>query len=318
MPLLTFIHDQKNAETIAFAATLLCLWIAAHSAQRVHKERSRTFTALALLALNWGILLLYYLPGPPQNEILSAFSGFVLVYIGALLHREAIARDRPRDGDPPLVWLDTVPLLLLRATVMGYGVYLIAQRLFHIEYGISTLALSLWGTLLTTFGYAALWIGLVYLHQHRPDLHRLSAWLGLFFLVYALVEVGYSVWYGREYWPAYGRYLTLQSRQGAPDFETPLPFYPQPDWPHAVAWARLADHSEALKLKVEPNVPEPWLWLTYALSALKLALTGVVLVLVMKPPSDRGNGERPTMIQWLDRRLRLTPAEEGKPGITDA
>ena len=41
------------------------------------------------------------------------------------------------------------PVFLLRASVMGYGLYLIAKRLLHVEYGFSTLALALWGTLIT-------------------------------------------------------------------------------------------------------------------------------------------------------------------------
>src|SRR5438045_9257054 len=76
---------RTNAETVAFAATLLCVWITAEVALRLPRKTPRLFMATALFALNWAILLMYYLPGPPQDELFSTFSGFLLVYTGVLL-----------------------------------------------------------------------------------------------------------------------------------------------------------------------------------------------------------------------------------------
>jgi hypothetical protein len=66
---------HANAETIVFAATLLCVWLTAEGALRLPRKTPRLFMAAALFALNWAILLLYYLPEPPQDELLSTFSG---------------------------------------------------------------------------------------------------------------------------------------------------------------------------------------------------------------------------------------------------
>src|SRR5438874_1512122 len=87
---------RVNPGTIAFSATLLCVWLSAEGALRLPRKTPRLFMATALFALNWAILLLYYLPGPPQDELLSTFSGFLLVYVGVLLIREARSR-RPGD-----------------------------------------------------------------------------------------------------------------------------------------------------------------------------------------------------------------------------
>ena len=62
------LYDPETARNIACAATLLCLWLSAHYAQKIRQERPRAFTALSLLALNWAILLLYCLPGTPDVE----------------------------------------------------------------------------------------------------------------------------------------------------------------------------------------------------------------------------------------------------------
>jgi hypothetical protein len=109
--------DPETARNTACAATLLCVWLSAHYAQKIRQERPRAFTALSLLALNWAILLLYYLPGTPDTEILSSFGGFVLITIGALLHQEAMA-DEPIADPPTITWLDTLPLFLFRSTVL--------------------------------------------------------------------------------------------------------------------------------------------------------------------------------------------------------
>src|SRR5262245_30747385 len=110
----------RHADTFAFAATLLCVWISAQAAVRAPRRSPRLLTSLALFAFNWAILLLYYLPGPPPDEMLSAFSGFALIYAGLLLLREARARE-PQPGQRQVSWIDTVPLHLLRVTVTGFG-----------------------------------------------------------------------------------------------------------------------------------------------------------------------------------------------------
>src|ERR687885_598127 len=108
MDLLHLLGGLGHVETIAFAATLLCVWMAAEGALRLPNRTPRIATAAMLFALNWALLLLFYLPGPPQNEILSAFAGFLLVNTGVLLLREA------REGRAVAGWLDTLPLRLLR------------------------------------------------------------------------------------------------------------------------------------------------------------------------------------------------------------
>ena len=156
----SFLQTRHNAETLAFVATLICVWLTAWFAVRLPEKRPRVIIAVALLALNWALLLLYYLPGPPQNEILTTFSGFLLIYIGLLLLWAGPDEQSPANG-ARIGWLEKLPLHLFRITVIGFGTYLVAKRIFRLEYGYGTLALAIWGTLLTIVGYLFIWAGLV-------------------------------------------------------------------------------------------------------------------------------------------------------------
>jgi len=317
MHLLRLALARTNAQTVAFAATLFCVWMTAEAALRLPRKTPRLFMALALFALNWAILLLYYLPGPPQDELLSTFSGFLLVYVGVLLLREARAHGRHSPPGRPARatgWIDTLPLILFRITVGGYGVYLIARKLLRLEYGYSTLALAIWGTALTLFGYLAIWLGVTFLYQSSRSREWLAMALGALLLLYSAAEVTYCIWYAREYWPPYHRYQRIESGKNAPDLRRPLPVQPQPDWPDFSRWRALQSRRDwpqvarVIQLKPEPRVPQEWVWLTYAFSALKVVLTITLLALLWRRPHagpEPGRG----VVAWVDQHLKL-PAEE--------
>lgn len=74
---------------IAWIATILCAGFSARSAAVFAKHSPRVFTILALFALNWAVLIPYY-SEPSPSELLDGFSGFLLVYVGVLLHRESL------------------------------------------------------------------------------------------------------------------------------------------------------------------------------------------------------------------------------------
>jgi hypothetical protein len=309
--LLITLASPEVARNSALVATLACVWLAAHFAQKVQKEHPRAFTALSLMALNWAVLLLYYLPGAPETEILSSISGFVLIVVGGLLYREAVQED-PNTGAPSITWLDTLPLFLFRSSVIGLGVYYLAQRLTRGEWGWGTLALALWGTVFSILGYFAIWIGVVYLYRRRSGCVRVAQWFGVLAALYAATEIVYAGWYVTRYWPAYGRYLELRSRPDAPDFQALLPFRPEADWPDAPKWSKLASASERGKsapeimgLRAQPRVPDPWVWLTYLLGALKLAFTAALVYLILRLPGPDPSCKSLPLHSWLDGRLRL-------------
>lgn len=287
-----FLASAETAKTAAFAAALLCVWIVVFGAGRIPRKSSRLFLAIALFGLHWGLLLLYYVPGPPQNEILTSFSGFLLIYIGILLLREN--RWQRTGSETEASWIDRLPLMLFRTTIGGFGTYLLVRRQFHIEYGYSTLALALWGTLLTVLGYLSIWAGIYALYAGSSAARKIGAWLGLLLAVYSGCEVAYSVWYARDYWPPYHRYLSMGAQPGTPDPEQLLPFEPQPNWPAYAQWRGLRERPDwpelqrVLRLKAAPDLPAVPLALDYGFAVLKVLFAVTFLALVGNRPEARG------------------------------
>src|SRR5438876_517316 len=80
-----------TAETIAWLATIGAVYFSAKCANAFLKSQPRLFGALALLALAWAFLLPYY-STKLDSELLPAYNGFLMVYIGGLLALEAKAR----------------------------------------------------------------------------------------------------------------------------------------------------------------------------------------------------------------------------------
>ena len=285
---LQYLASPETSKTAAFAAALLCVWLVVFGAGRIPRKTSRLFLAVALFGLHWGLLLLYYIPGPPQNEILTSFSGFLLIYIGILLLREN--RWLRSGSEVEVSWPDKLPLTLFRATIGGFGTYLIIRRQFHIEYGFSTLALALWGTLLTVLGYLSVWVGVAALYRGSPSSRRVGAGLGLLLAIYSGWEVGYSVWYARDYWPPYHRFLSIGMHRGSPDPERLHPFEPQPSWPDYARWQALRNRPDwpaldgVLRLKVEPELPEVPLALEYGFAVLKVLFAVTFLALLYRRP----------------------------------
>jgi hypothetical protein len=173
--------DSKH---IALAATLVCVIVTTRCAIEFTKTRPRLFTVLALFALSWAVLLPYYGDPPAETELLPAFNGFLLVYVGVLLRREADAEQ----GLPHETRVSPTAGLAL------WLLYLIAAPSFlsfklppeYIPY------LDSWiGTLATVLGYWSVTDGVARLHRGS----KVWLWMLAIVVPYGLLEVGYSVTY---------------------------------------------------------------------------------------------------------------------------
>jgi hypothetical protein len=230
-------------------------------------------------------------PRPAPDEILVSFSGFLLIYTGVLLLRES-AQLEGKLG--VFGWLDHIPIMLLRTTVLGFGLYLLARRLFHFEYGLGTLAVALWGTLLTVLGYAAVWYGMRALYAGSPSRRRVCVMLGALLTLYSACEVSYAVWYARDYWPPYHRFLALGAHPESPDFDAKLPFHVEPDWPDRERWETLqrrpdwSRSAEVLSLQTAPRAPNMPDWLELSFSALKVLFACAFFALLWRRPHPSG------------------------------
>jgi hypothetical protein len=92
-------------KVFAWFAVAICISLSARGATVYAKNSPRVFTILALFALNWALLIPYYsLPNPP--ELLASFAGFLLVYIGVLLRREARSNSLNENNNEDSIELD--------------------------------------------------------------------------------------------------------------------------------------------------------------------------------------------------------------------
>jgi hypothetical protein len=95
----------------SYVVTLLCFAISVRAAFAFFIDKPRLFSAIAMFALSWAVLLPYY-GSDITSEMLPAFNGFLLGYAGALLIDESRAR-HPVPNAPIAVDLSMKVMLTL-------------------------------------------------------------------------------------------------------------------------------------------------------------------------------------------------------------
>jgi hypothetical protein len=87
--------DLKHWGIFAWVVTLVCFLLSAQTALSFLKHNSRLFTAMALFALGWAILLIYYGNIGDRTHLrdLTAFVDFLWIYMAALLRLVAMEAD---------------------------------------------------------------------------------------------------------------------------------------------------------------------------------------------------------------------------------
>lgn len=93
--------DSRNAihysTTFGWLSCVICVLLTMWGAVVIPKpnRKSRIVTAFALFALHYALLVVYYdtilfqIKRPASAELIPAFGGYLLIYIGVLLSREA-------------------------------------------------------------------------------------------------------------------------------------------------------------------------------------------------------------------------------------
>lgn len=192
-----------NAEVIAWASTLLCTYFSARCAKAFLIGHPRLFTVMALLALVWALLLPYYSHNI-ESELLPAYGGFILVYIGGLLTLEG----KTKTGDPSKT-------LVSRNQSLGLWLFLLiaAPSFFALKMpeGAAIVSLSISqselaiGTLLNVLGYWSITCGCRSLFGKR-----FFVLIASIFFVYSISEIGFTIWsfqHQRDAMPDGYRYL---------------------------------------------------------------------------------------------------------------
>lgn len=177
-----------DSHTFAWLATLFCVYFAAKCAKTFLSNYPRLFTAMAMLALAWALLLPYY-SDDITSELLPAYGGFLLVYIGGILTLEAKARDS-----------DELQLTVSRYQQLGLWLFLFIaapSAVFAIKnqqgmplFSLTTIQMELLvGTLLTILGYLSVTYGCKALFGVR--VFKMFAFI---FIFYGIAEVAFTYW----------------------------------------------------------------------------------------------------------------------------
>ncbi|MBI3394449.1 MAG: hypothetical protein HY042_01300, partial [Spirochaetia bacterium] len=144
------------ADTLAWGACFFATFVPIRFAQVFLRQSPRLFTALALFAMVWALLLPYY-GGTDSSELFAGFGGFLSVFIGALLTREARAAKGVADesvgaADRLSLWM--LPLIAApTALTVGMPGGTRIPILSYMELEV------VWSTGITLFGLSAICSG---------------------------------------------------------------------------------------------------------------------------------------------------------------
>jgi hypothetical protein len=176
-----------NASTVAWLATFLCTLVPARCAKAFLTAHPRLFTAMALLALSWALLLPYYDGSKTNTEMLPAFVGFLHGYIGVLLQLEAQSHSQAHQVR--ITNNQTYGLWAFLAIVAPSAAFQVKGSDDTIIWGVNLIQGQLIiCTALTLIGYWSLAIGCKALFSKRLFLFYSAA-----FAIYSISEISFTI-----------------------------------------------------------------------------------------------------------------------------
>jgi hypothetical protein len=186
------------SKTVAFAACLVCVLVTVRSAKAFAESTPHVYTVLSLFAFSFALLLPYY--GPPHltTELPSAWAGFIVVYVGLLLRREAQLLEGQAE-ESIVHWADGLAVWLLALIAVP------SVPIVSLFFAVQPETLILWiGFSLSLLADGLVTYGVRRLHQGR------KAWLLMLAVVvfYSSLELAYAFrFYGGEEMSDSLRYL---------------------------------------------------------------------------------------------------------------
>src|SRR5258706_8232490 len=145
------------SDKAALASALYCCWATILAAQSLKRKSPLTFAALALFALNWVLLLVYYSPGQAHETLIPSASGFLLVYVGVLLRQEVIRADAVSPLTIRSLWLLSTIVIAPTWGMIAHGDPFITV--------FSSATLTWYGGCLIVLGYFFIWDSIRMLYQ---------------------------------------------------------------------------------------------------------------------------------------------------------
>jgi hypothetical protein len=137
---------------IGWLSAAMCAIISAQCARIFFVRSPRLFSALALMALAWAMLLPFY-GGVVESPLLPGFGSFLLVYVSGLVRSEVRLRDKTTDAPivdvvSQLALLSLIPLAIPSVPLQAAGKLGLRAEYFQLAAA----------TILGAVGYLALWL----------------------------------------------------------------------------------------------------------------------------------------------------------------
>ena len=270
----------RDPDRVALAAPVICVWAVVSYASLGSKKSSRLFSALALFAFHWALLIPYYVPKTPHNAWLPAFSGFVSVYAGLVLNWEAwaIRGHYTITIGKAHSW----PVLLLIPLVIKPTMQVFQPGVISLEnQGVYP---SLLATAITVCGYISIWNGFFRLYEGEKRLCAAAcSAVGVLLLLYIVCEVSFYC----RYWASYHE------------------------------WSQLPPSSQARRKDLLVMGP----FFKYLFAGLKVAYTGLFLLLIAKRPTGEPKTPRASFRElvvrfwkWLTGEVDLSSTQHKMNG----
>ena len=193
---------------VASLVSIICTAIAAQTANKYFKFKPRLFTIMALFAFVWALLIEYYSENDKKSssELMSAYGGFILVYIGGILFLDANETKNDRSS---VTNVSTIQRLGLWLFLLIASPSLIKLSTGNGDLGLTRLQQeTLIATLLDIAGYLSIAYGFrKWCNKKDP-----SALLLVLLFLYSASEVIYTI----LFWPPSGAASTTISPETFP------------------------------------------------------------------------------------------------------
>lgn len=178
----------------SWVATLLCLVITTRTATAFLKDDARLFTAMALFALVWALLLPYYSSAAPSSELFVAFGGYLLVYSAFIVLRDYATKTQ--NVAPAVTNIEWISLTCLGILITGVSLPSGPRIVINLP---QPKCEAIVGTILDLIGYGTIYYTAITITKQpaqNPRPRKLQiplTVLAVTIVIYSIGEIWYTV-----------------------------------------------------------------------------------------------------------------------------
>jgi hypothetical protein len=180
---------------MASAVTVICFVICARSAFFIGGQNSRLFAMFSLFSMSWAVLVPYYSTiSHVGSELLPAFNGYLVAFVGVILLWESHRRDSELTQSPATIKVMSLDKFAL--SLLWFIILPDTLAIFSIKMPPNAHADAWIGTILTLVGLIYLGSGLhKYVHSGKEPLRFYwSLAVAVLLAIYAAGELSFQLY----------------------------------------------------------------------------------------------------------------------------